>query len=346
MKQKIFKLSFLSLLLSFLIICNQNLIYAKTKKAPKLSKTSITLQVGQSKKLSVKNTKKKIKWSSSNKKIAIVSKNGKVTAKKIGKATITAKTGKKKLRCKITVKKRPYRYIHHSTAYYKNRRNEIYKELGINKSMKPQYICFLLAKWECDNVEYSDKDSDTISYYKKHDLDFSDWKQDDLGQSYQQALDMKTAVCGGYSKLYKFLLDGVGIENKAYRNSIHAWNHVKIDGKWYAVDVTCMDQACSIPDCNNDEGVRYEMNCFLIPDKYAPFNCNTDGTISTTLANDYRFFNTIYEAFLAYANAHPDEEDIIPKCWDKNGNFHGSIGDYVSPDYRYNPWFTGTWVNY
>lgn len=106
MKQKIFKLSFLSLLLSFLIICNQNLIYAKAKKAPKLSKTSITLQVGQSKKLSVKNTKKKIKWSSSNKKIAIVSKNGKVTAKKIGKATITAKTGKKKLRCKITVKKK------------------------------------------------------------------------------------------------------------------------------------------------------------------------------------------------------------------------------------------------
>lgn len=51
MKQKIFKLSFLSLLLSFLIICNQNLIYAKAKKAPKLSKTSITLQVGQSKKI-------------------------------------------------------------------------------------------------------------------------------------------------------------------------------------------------------------------------------------------------------------------------------------------------------
>ncbi|MCH5252065.1 MAG: Ig-like domain-containing protein [Lachnospiraceae bacterium] len=78
---------------------------AKKKKA-KLSKTKLTLYVGKTAKLKVKNNKKKIKWSSSKKKVAMVSKKGKVTAKQKGKAVITAKIGKKKLKCKVTVKEK------------------------------------------------------------------------------------------------------------------------------------------------------------------------------------------------------------------------------------------------
>lgn len=73
----------------------------------KLSKSKLTLKVGQARKLSVKHLskkqKKKIKWSSSKKKVASVSKSGKVTAKKEGTAKITAKVGKKKYTCKVTV---------------------------------------------------------------------------------------------------------------------------------------------------------------------------------------------------------------------------------------------------
>ena len=76
---------------------------AAKKKAPKLNKKKLTLTVGKTAKLKVKNTKKKIKWSSSKKSVATVNKKGKVTAKKAGKTTITAKVGKKKLKCKITV---------------------------------------------------------------------------------------------------------------------------------------------------------------------------------------------------------------------------------------------------
>lgn len=74
---------------------------------PKISKSKLTMEQGQTKKLSVKNLKKsqkkKVKWSSSKKKVASVSKKGKVTAKKQGKATITARVGKKKYTCKVTV---------------------------------------------------------------------------------------------------------------------------------------------------------------------------------------------------------------------------------------------------
>ena len=83
-------------------------VNAATK--PKLSKTKITMTVGQSKKLKVKGISKKrakrIKWKSSKKKVVTVTKTGKLNARKAGKAVITAKAGKKKLKCKVTVKKK------------------------------------------------------------------------------------------------------------------------------------------------------------------------------------------------------------------------------------------------
>lgn len=68
-----------------------------------LNKKKITLQVGASTKLKVKNTKKKVTWKTSNKKIVKVNKTGKVTALKTGNAKITAKVAGKKLICKVKV---------------------------------------------------------------------------------------------------------------------------------------------------------------------------------------------------------------------------------------------------
>lgn len=83
-------------------------VNAATK--PKLSKTKITMTVGQSKKLKVKGISKKrakrIKWKSSKKKVVTVTKTGKIKARKAGKAVITAKIGKKKLKCKVVVKRK------------------------------------------------------------------------------------------------------------------------------------------------------------------------------------------------------------------------------------------------
>ena len=84
---------------------------AAKKKAPKISKTKVTMTITKKKtkpavQLKVKNVSaKKLKWVSSNKKVVTVSKNGKVVAKKKGSAMITVKVkGSKTLRCKVTVK--------------------------------------------------------------------------------------------------------------------------------------------------------------------------------------------------------------------------------------------------
>ena len=59
----------------------------------------------------------------------------------------------------------------------------------------------------------------------------------------------KEAVCGGYSKAFKYLLDklnikciiiqGVGTTESAQEN--HAWNYVSLNDKWYGVDCTWDD---------------------------------------------------------------------------------------------------------
>lgn len=84
---------------------------AAKKKAPKISKTKVTMTITKKKtkpavQLKVKNVSaKKVKWATSNKKVVTVSKNGKVVAKKKGSAVITVKVkGSKTLRCKVTVK--------------------------------------------------------------------------------------------------------------------------------------------------------------------------------------------------------------------------------------------------
>lgn len=77
----------------------------KAKKKVALNKTSLSLKVGQTKKLTIKNkpAKAKLKWSTSNKKVATV-KKGKVKAVKKGSAKITCKLTYKKKGKKVTKK--------------------------------------------------------------------------------------------------------------------------------------------------------------------------------------------------------------------------------------------------
>lgn len=80
--------------------------FAAAKASVKLSASSVSVTVGQTKKLTatVTGKKKTVSWKSSNSKVAAV-KNGVITAKKAGKATIYAKANGKTAECKVTVKK-------------------------------------------------------------------------------------------------------------------------------------------------------------------------------------------------------------------------------------------------
>lgn len=64
------------------------------------------------------------------------------------------------------------------------------------------------------------------------------------------ALINNEAVCEGYAKSFKYLMDGLGIPctlvigqgtNQNGETENHAWNYVEIDNKWYAIDTTWDD---------------------------------------------------------------------------------------------------------
>ena len=102
MNKKHIVLCLVMLLLVKLLLPTTN-VQAKTKKQPILNKSKITLSVGKSYQLKVKNNKKKVKWSTSSKKIAKVTKKGKVTAVRKGTCRVYAKVSGKKLSCKVVV---------------------------------------------------------------------------------------------------------------------------------------------------------------------------------------------------------------------------------------------------
>lgn len=64
------------------------------------------------------------------------------------------------------------------------------------------------------------------------------------------ALLNRVTVCEGYAKSFKYILDNIGIEsmfvcgigtNSRGETENHAWNYVKLDDNWYAVDITWDD---------------------------------------------------------------------------------------------------------
>lgn len=87
--------------------------FAASKKTS-ISKKKVTLTVGKTYKLKIKNARNKVKWSTTNKKIVKISKksgkkkqNAVIKAgKKTGTCYIKAKVGKKTYKCKVTVKKK------------------------------------------------------------------------------------------------------------------------------------------------------------------------------------------------------------------------------------------------
>lgn len=127
MNKKIYLRLFSLFLIISLLVNIPVISYAKPKI--KLNKTSVTLTIGSTTTLKVKNTTKKVKWSSSNKSVAEVDSDGEVFANKSGKAKITAKVGKKKYVCKVEVLRQ---YISDETILLNAGESQTLKIFGIS----------------------------------------------------------------------------------------------------------------------------------------------------------------------------------------------------------------------
>ena len=110
-----------------------------------------------------------------------------------------------------------------------------------------------------------------------------------------------TVVCAGYTLAYSYLLGLLGIECEYVASDpmSHAWNKLKIDGKWYNADLTFDDS-----DEGNDETTYGSMlhSYFLKSDSYFASNAGIvwhyggttfDGCSATSTDYDNAFWNDV-----------------------------------------------------
>lgn len=74
------------------------------------------------------------------------------------------------------------------------------------------------------------------------------------------------AVCEGYARSFKYLMDSLGISctlvigkgtNSAGKTENHAWNYVQVDGNWYAIDCTWDDPVSTTGYVSESSKYRY-----------------------------------------------------------------------------------------
>ena len=145
------------------------------------------------------------------------------------------------------------------------------------------------------------------------DYDYENYLADTIpNDSYNiiGALKNKYAVCAGYAKTFKLLCELSGLEC-TYVTGIaggpHAWNQVKIDGKWYNVDVTWDDPVSTGKLFNDHKYNRYSY--FLISDEIMYKNHKANGTVHTCPSS----LNT-----KAYEVGAPWLEDTYPRVTDES----------------------------
>lgn len=124
-------------------------------------------------------------------------------------------------------------YSKEDIKIYENQIEQVKEQVLSNIADKNNYEKIkTIHNYLIDTIEYED----TITQNHIYDI--------------YGALINKKCVCEGYAKTFQYLMNEIGIENTIVigtgtnsRNQTesHAWNYVKLDGEWYAVDVTWDD---------------------------------------------------------------------------------------------------------
>ncbi len=121
---------------------------------------------------------------------------------------------------------------------------------NISSGMSDEEKCRALYDYLNENTAY-DKEAVAEaekSNYRKGD----DWKDNEDAFNAHGIIVDKKGVCQSYALSYKLLCNMSGVEAKVITGYLngdlpHAWNSVKLDGKWFQTDCTNNATNCGIP---------------------------------------------------------------------------------------------------
>lgn len=209
-----------------------------------LSKSQLTLSVGQTKTLKLNGSSGKVTWSSNKKSVASIDSKGKITAKGKGSAIITAKNKGVKYTCKVCVYK-----VTCSNSQVAAKAKSILKS-QIKGNMSDAQKIKAIHDYMILNCAY----------------DYSSYLNGRIPKTSFSAAGVllkKKAVCQGYAEAFQLFMDSLGISCKTITGTAngggHAWNMVKVNKQWYHIDVTWDDP---VPDEKGQLCYEY----FLIKD--------------------------------------------------------------------------------
>ncbi len=237
---------------------------------PTLEKKSLVILQGDTYNTKVYNGgDDKVTYSSSNSKVVRVNKNGLIRGISVGTATIYAKVNGTTLKCKVTVRKNNM-----------NERIYQFEKNNTTSSMSDYEIIELAHAWLIKNVKYDNENYMNGSIPK-------------VSHTAEGALLKGVAVCDGYAYAFEKIMEHFNIPCKVitgYSNGVgHAWNLVKINDKWYHIDVTYDDPIVNGSDANTNVYTDY----FLITDSQIKKDHSWDKLsyvkcISTKIDKEYK----------------------------------------------------------
>lgn len=176
---------------------------------------------------------------------------------------------------------RHYRYYIYSNDEIKERRGIIKQEAEhilsyINDDMSPIEKILTVHDYIVSNYQYDQRT------YDEEEVKNANRRLDTM-------IIEKTGVCQGYTYLFGYMMDMLGIKWASVPSDAHdhIWNKVLLDGKWYNIDVTHDDTDYNIPAGHT----RY--NHFLLTDsEMKNLSCGfhtawNDETVNTADSDTY-----------------------------------------------------------
>lgn len=196
-------------------------IVVMSSDRPQFAIKTLYMLVGDSQKIILYNNLNTVKWISSKVSVATVSSAGKIKCRKTGTAKITAKTNGKNYSLLVKV-----------SGKSEDKRVRLIIKTVIKKGMSSREKIKAVHNWMIKNVKYD--------YYN-----YQSGTVPAVSHTAKGALLRGVAVCDGYSKAFKKVMDKLKIPCKIMYGSSqgggHAWNLVKVGKKWLHVDVTFDD---------------------------------------------------------------------------------------------------------
>lgn len=139
-----------------------------------------------------------------------------------------------------------------------NKLDEIVSKLNVLDSDTDQKKLDKVLIYVLDNLNY---DRGMINSKYTYALGYKHYEK---GLLYQALEDNQNAICGNYAALVSALAKRVGLACIYLQNDEHAWNLVKIDGIYYGIDATFLDQKYRDASKRLKAG-NYNMDWYLVP---------------------------------------------------------------------------------